>query len=641
MLVDAEYTPHITSDLNDLVRELAAGAGLAVVTEEALHGVDPRPLAQWIGSQPPWSDFPFVVLTRRGGGPERNPQADRLARMLGNVNFIERPFHPTTFVSIVQTALRGRRRQYEARSHLEALNDGAARLRFALTAGRLGSWELELPSMTLHASDACKAIMGLPAENAPTYRDFLAAVHPADRHLVDAAVWRSVSSGADCEIEYRPRPANGGDHWIELRGQVVRDRFGHLVQMAGVLSDVTERKRAAEAAQAIERADSERRFRAIFDSAFQLTWVLDLDGRILVANRTALHSASASNVAGVAIWSSPWWIGSPAESERVKAAFGRAASGEIVNYEVALTFAKDQRQVYDLLLKPVLDSTGGIGLVVVEARDITDQKRTQAALLQSQKMEAIGKLTGGIAHDFNNLLSAVIANLGLLRKRLSGEAQLVRLVDGAMQGAHRGASLTQRLLAFARRQELHAESVDAAELVRSMHDLLDRSVGPVVELRVEAPDRLAGARIDPNQLELAILNLVVNSRDAMPDGGTIVIRLDEVDVDASRDGLEAGRYIRVQVEDNGSGMDAMTLQKAIEPFFSTKEIGKGTGLGLSMVHGLAMQSGGALQLASTPGEGTIASLWLPRDDAPPAPTQRTAEPASDSRPSTILVVDDD
>jgi CheY-like chemotaxis protein len=245
-----------------------------------------------------------------------------------------------------------------------------------------------------------------------------------------------------------------------------------------------------------------------------------------------------------------------------------------------------------------------------------------------------------VAHDFNNLLMAVMGNLDLLRKRIPDDPRLHRLVDGAMQGAQRGASLTQRLLAFARQQDLRAVSVDLEGLVQGMINLLERSLGPRVEVRLDIKDALPPARIDPNQLELAILNLAINARDAMPDGGPIDIRVDEQKI--TRDAvLTSGRYLRLSVIDTGTGMTPETLERAIEPFFSSKPLGKGTGLGLSMVHGLAVQLGGALRLSSTVGKGTTATLILPVATA--APEVEASAPVTQSvkRSAVILFVDDD
>lgn len=269
------------------------------------------------------------------------------------------------------------------------------------------------------------------------------------------------------------------------------------------------------------------------------------------------------------------------------------------------------------------------------------RERAQEQLRQAQKMETIGQLTGGVAHDFNNLLMAVMGNLELLRKRMPDDPRLKRLVDGAMQGAERGASLTQRLLAFARQQDLRAEAVDLGTLVRSMSDLLDRSLGPRIALNFDIPDGLPPARIDANQLELAILNLVINARDAMQDGGAIAIKLSSHRVNGTTGALKAGDYLKVSVIDDGEGMSPETLKKAIEPFFSTKPIGKGTGLGLSMVHGLAEQLGGTLELTSKVGQGTTASLIVPATSALPAVVEEAEPERQEARPAVILFVDDD
>jgi CheY-like chemotaxis protein len=268
-------------------------------------------------------------------------------------------------------------------------------------------------------------------------------------------------------------------------------------------------------------------------------------------------------------------------------------------------------------------------------------------LFEAQKMDTIGQLTGGVAHDFNNLLMAVLGSLGLLEKRLPAEdKQNRRLLQNAVQGAQRGAALTQRLLAFSRRQELKPESVDLAHLVTGMVDLLKRALGHGVELMMNFPYELPPILADANQLELALLNLALNARDAMPTGGKLVIAaLAETTSDARPNlPLPAGEYVRVSIIDTGAGMDELTLAKATEPFFTTKGPGKGTGLGLSMVHGLAAQSGGLLRIRSEQDVGTTVELWLPRASTSAAPLVRSpvsAEPAPDCGPCKVLIVDDD
>ncbi|HYZ61634.1 MAG TPA: ATP-binding protein, partial [Acetobacteraceae bacterium] len=264
---------------------------------------------------------------------------------------------------------------------------------------------------------------------------------------------------------------------------------------------------------------------------------------------------------------------------------------------------------------------------------------------QAEKTEAVGKLTGGVAHDFNNLLTAVLGSLQLMRKRLpQGDERLARLLDNAVRGAERGAALTQRLLAFSRAQVLKPEAIDLAELLSGMAPLLRSSLGVGIEIVTCFPKGLPPAQADTNQLELALLNLALNARDAMPQGGRLVIAAREEHVAEAEGDLRPGSYVVLSLTDTGEGMDEATLARCVEPFFTTKGIGKGTGLGLSMVHGLAAQSGGRLLLRSRKGEGTTAELWLPRAEQGntglPLPAAQ-AEPSKRASGLAVLVVDDD
>jgi len=283
-------------------------------------------------------------------------------------------------------------------------------------------------------------------------------------------------------------------------------------------------------------------------------------------------------------------------------------------------------------------------------RDITEREearraleRTREELFQSQKLEAIGQLTGGIAHDFNNLLMAVLGSLELARKRLPDDPQINRLITNAIQGAQRGATLTQRMLTFARRQELKREPIDLAALVLGMEPLLDQSLGPLFTLRIEMAPRLPAVETDRAQFESALMNVVINARDAMPRGGTITVTAARERVDQSVPDLASGDYVRLTVADQGEGMNQETLARATEPFFTTKGVGKGTGLGLAMVQGLTAQSGGTLRLKSNVGVGTEVELWLPvaaRHSAA-ATVDAVAGTGAPSGPLTILAVEDD
>jgi PAS domain S-box-containing protein len=294
------------------------------------------------------------------------------------------------------------------------------------------------------------------------------------------------------------------------------------------------------------------------------------------------------------------------------------------------------------------DEQGGFLRALGGLTNVTEHRRAEKALRQSQKMEAVGKLTGGVAHDFNNLLTVVLCSLELLRKHLpAGDKAPSRLLDNAVQGAERGSSLTQRLLAFSRGQELRPRAVQVPGLVQGMSDLLRSSLGSGIEIETLFPPELAPAYVDANQLELALLNLAVNARDAMAGAGRLTIAAREVQVGVGQaEELEPGQYVVLAVADTGEGMDEATLARCMEPFFTTKGVGKGTGLGLSMVYGLAAQSGGRLVLHSRKGEGTTAELWLPSAQPAAAAAQQQAATVAESRsqaPSrrTILVVDDD
>lgn len=550
LLGEAGIASRIAADLPAFVAGLDEDVAFGVVTEEALRSSDLRQLSAWIAAQPSWSDLPFIILTHRGGGPERNPAAARLSEALGNVSFVERPFHVTTFVSVARSALRGRRRQYEARVRIEALDEGERRLQTALGAGRLGAWELDLESRTLTTSPTCRAIFGHRAEDTFTYADLLSSIHPQDRERMQQAVKATIETGVDYAIEYRTVWPDQTVHWAEIRAQLYRDRSGKAVKMIGVSSDITDRIRSEEHQRQLNEILEER----------------------VTARTEELHKAHSAVMA-----------------------------------------------------------------------EMAQRERAEQQLRQAQKMEAIGQLTGGVAHDFNNLLMAVLGNLELLRKYLETDPKALRLIESALQGARRGASLTQRLLAFARRQDLQVAPVDLGNLVRGMADLMKRSVGSGIVIDTSFPEELIVVLADANQLELALLNLVVNARDAMPAGGTIRIGLRQERQIVQEGELVPGQYGILSVVDEGHGMDEDTLKKAIEPFFSTKELGKGTGLGLSMIHGLALQMKGAMELKSAPGLGTTAELWIPVSHDTNVSQSVAPEPVvSDlSGSKRILLVDDD
>jgi PAS domain S-box-containing protein len=407
---------------------------------------------------------------------------------------------------------------------------------------------------------------------------------------------------------------------------------------AGLETRVAERTR--------DLAASETRFRVIFDSAFQLMALLDREGRLLEMNETArgFLGLTRAQAIGVRIDDLPCWP-DPATRQLLRDAVAAAAAGTPRRGEMVARAADGRLAPVEVSLRPVAGPDGGTAWLVAEGHDLTELKAAEAQLREAQKMEALGQLTGGVAHDFNNLLMVVLGNLGLLRKRLPQDPRILRLLDGAQQGAERGAALTQRMLAFARRQELRPAAVDLGQLVRGVVPLLERSAGPTMRIELRLPAGLPPALVDANQLELALLNLAVNARDAMPQGGRIEIAAAEAEAPsaAAPPGLAPGAYLRLSIGDSGTGMDPATLARATEPFFTTKGVGHGSGLGLSMVQGLAQQSGGGLRLVSRPGEGTTAEIWLPRAGREVAPRSEAPPRAASAAgaPRRVLVVDDD
>jgi len=465
-------------------------------------------------------------------------------------------------------------------------------------------------------------------------RRVLEFVHAKDANLTQCAL-EAAASGRDLtKFENRLIHDDGSFRWIAWHTSTE----GELVYAYG--RDITGEKRAIEAL-----ALSEARLRTIFETSHLYQGLLTPSGIVLDANAESLRAIGCSNADVVQrfFWDTPWFGTTPGMPETVRNAVAAAAAGQPVQREVLVNLPVGGWRWFDLVLRPVFDIEGAVVAIVPEAAEITQRKHAEEALRQSQKLEAMGQLTGGVAHDFNNLLTPIVGSLDLLRRGGIGSEREQRLIDGALASAERAKTLVQRLLAFARRQPLQPVPVDMAQLVRGMADLVASTTGPQIKVVVDVQDGLPAANADPNQLEMAILNLSVNARDAMPDGGTLRISAACEQVDAGHpSALPAGSYVRLSVADTGIGMDPITITRSIEPFFSTKGVGKGTGLGLSMVHGLASQLGGALTISSEPGSGTDVQLWLPLSagDALPMPV-RAADAAASQAAGKVLLVDDD
>jgi len=652
LLKQAGKVAEAFSDAQALLAALEVGAGVALIAIEALQHTDLKPLTNWIARQPAWSDFPFVILTHRVVSPDQHPMLLQLQAVVGNVIFLDRPFHPSTLINVIENALRARRRQYQAQRYLQDLREGEERLTTALEAGRMGSWEYVFDTEHLECSDQFKADFGRSIDAPFTFEDLLVSVVPEDRGRLRDALNLSIETRADFAIEFRVTWPDGTQHWIDARARAVVDRERRPVRMVGVTSNITARKNAEGERDRLMRelaAEKERTQESLRGEQALSGLLLTSVPAGIVAYDTDLHvtiwnpvmerllgidkrAAEGRPLAELIADGHPEQI-----APRLRSAL-QGAPGEVEEIEIKTEAAG--RLTLESQHAPL---RGGDGQIVGGAaffRDITERRRIEEQLRHAQKMETIGQLTGGVAHDFNNLLAAIQGNLELLRKRLPPDPQLWRYIDGALQGASRGASLTARLLAFARKQELSPRPTDLAQLVHGMRALIERSLGPMISLKFDLKPDLPPARVDANQLELAVLNLTVNARDAMLNGGELTISLEQIDGTEAAVGLE-GPFLRLSVSDTGIGMDAATLKSAIEPFFSTKELGKGTGLGLSMVHGLAVQLGGTLRLTSKLGVGTVAEIWLPVSTAPLQSDPMIEVVAADTPPSRILVVDDD
>ncbi|WP_298401916.1 PAS domain-containing sensor histidine kinase [Sphingobium sp.] len=441
---------------------------------------------------------------------------------------------------------------------------------------------------------------------------------------------------------------DGSQFWANVVIDPIRTPDGQLLGFAKVTRDLTERRAAQEALR-----ESEERFRMLVQSVTDYAiYMIDPVGTVTSWNAGAERAKGycAQEIIGqnFALFYS--------EEDRLAGLPSRAlhmAQREGRFESEGWRIRKDGSRFWaNAVIDPIRAPDGRLMGFAKITRDLTERREAQRALdeardaiFQTQKMDAIGKLTGGVAHDFNNLLAVIVGSLDLARRRLANGGDIARYLDNAMTAADRGATLTQRMLAFARKQELKLQSVDCVALVQGMAELLRTTLGASALIETRFPLALQTAYADPAQLELALLNLAVNARDAMPEGGRIVIDAAEIAVSAGeRPDLAEGRYVRLCVTDNGEGMDAATIERAREPFFTTKGVGKGTGLGLSMVHGFAQQCGGSLTIASQPGLGTTVALWLPvaqDDSASPFPAEDAQPLAGQDAPLVILAVDDD
>lgn len=554
----------------------------------------------------------------------------------------------------VTAHLEARRAAASVRTAYETVREGEERFRNMADSAPVMIWMTDRDGVCTYINRTWLRFTGQSLTEALGF-GWLEACHPDDRDQAEAVFREANGKRAPFRLEYRLRRSDGAWRWAIDSAAPRFGKDGAFLGYIGSVLDIAERREAEERF----RAQSEE-FLSLADNLPILCWMGYADGHIYWYNRRWYEYTGASEQSQKGWgWQS---VQDPAVRDEVTERW-KAAIAAREPFEMTFPLRAADGSFHPFLTRavPIRNEAGEVVRWFGTNVDISDQKRTEtelarrvslalseresalAQLHEARKLETLGQLTGGVAHDFNNLLTPIVGSLDIVRGKLAGDARSLRLIDGALQAAERAKALVARLLSFARRQALEPRAVDLAATVAGMRDLIARSIGPAIAVEVEARQGLPAALIDPNQLELALLNLAVNARDAMPQGGRLAIVIDLDDSEGSEADLPRGLYLRLRVIDDGVGMDRETLSRAIEPFFSTKEVGKGTGLGLSMVHGLAAQSNGAFRLASRLGEGTTATLWLPAA-AEPAAAAESVPARAGFRPGaavTVLLVDDE
>ncbi len=508
----------------------------------------------------------------------------------------------------------------------------------------LGSWVWDVASGKLTWSRQLYEIYGVkPEEFGGTFDDYIKRIHPDDRERVKADISHAMQTGASFQGEERIVRPDGEIRHLHSTGEVIRDEQGRAVRMLGVCQDVTDRKHAD---AALHR--SEQQYRLLVDSVQDYAIVmLDPQGRIMSWNAGAarINRYSAQEILdrhfSVFYTEHDRVGGEPARVLEL----ARNGKFETEGWRVR----KDGSRFWaSVVIDPIHDADGTLLGFAKVTRDITERHQAQEALdearekmAQAQKMEALGQLTGGIAHDFNNLLMIVSGHAEILRRGNLNERQ-IRATDAIITAAGRGQSLTHQLLAFARRQPLAPIVIDIKQRIAAVREMLGSSLRGNIQLVEDFPEDLWLTKVDPNQLELALVNMAVNARDAMPDGGTFTLSGRNVTATPDRlAGDRVGEFVALTISDTGVGIRRELLHKVFEPFFTTKAVGKGTGLGLSQVYGFALQSGGAATIDSEVGQGTRITIYLPRSTEPlPAAADAPAPLPGKAAEGTVLMVED-
>ncbi|MBR1236583.1 PAS domain-containing protein [Bradyrhizobium sp. AUGA SZCCT0182] len=540
----------------------------------------------------------------------------------------------------------------------ETLRESEERFRLIADSAPVPIWVTKLDRTRSFANQAYVDFLGLPFEQAIGF-DWRKVLHPDDLPRI---LQESVAGEASLKpfvLEARYKRADGEWRWLRSESQPRWDPTGNHIGFIGVAHDITAAKQAESDLRRLNETlelritertaqleSNEAQMRAIFETSHQYQALLNPHGDVLYANKTALDGirADAADVIGKPFWETPWFGATEGMPDAVRNAFVAVMGGDEVKTEMRLHLPVGERY-FDFAMRPLRDQHGAVIGAVPEAIDITERRKGEEALRQSQKMEAVGQLTGGVAHDFNNLLTIIRSATDFLRRRDLPDERRRRYIDAISDTVERASKLTAQLLAFARRQPLKPQVFDVGAQVEAVAQLVRPLVGPRIRIEVDisAPDCFAIA--DIAQFETALINLAVNARDAMEGEGRLAISVRKAhSIPALRaQSARSGDFVAIAMTDTGLGITPEHIEAIFEPFFTTKEVGKGTGLGLSQAFGFAKQSGGDIAVISEPGQGATFTIYLPQAAVPTQAAEAAAagqEPGPRGRGYRVLVVED-
>jgi two-component system, cell cycle sensor histidine kinase and response regulator CckA len=528
----------------------------------------------------------------------------------------------------------------------QELQDALTRLKQAERIAKLGTWSWDLASRAITWSEECYRIRGLdPGQPPPDYEAMAESFSPESWRFLDRAIKQTLATAEPYDLELKVIQPDGSIIWVHSRGAAVQDGAGNVIRLQGTIQDITEKKRVADALR-----NSEAKFSKIFRFSPVPNCIVSSEDARFVEVNEAFERATGYR-RDEAIGQTSVELGLWADLEQREAFYAELrANGFVRNFEHQ--FRRKDGEVGTGLLSADRFQIGAKVRLVAAIIDITDRKRAEREkadleeqFLQVQKLEAIGRLAGGVAHDFNNLLTVINGYSDLLLNRLNSEDPMWDMIKSIHTAGERAKGLTKQLLAFSRKQTIRPAVLHLNALATDLQRVIGPLIGEDIEVVWELDPQLGQVLADPEQMHQVLLNLIVNSRDAMPDGGKVIVETANVEVSQPKAALHPnarqGRYVVLKVSDSGTGMDEKTLKNAFEPFFTTKDSGKGTGLGLSTVYGIVMQSHGWIDVETNLGVGTTFSLYFPRTDAAPSPAQAMDIVAEPEGSMTVLLVEDE